>query len=286
MRLTDLSIAFFLPHSGSWRALAGLLLLPAFALSPAHAAKPLNFCFENEHVRPWRTVEGTGLNFLLLKQVSASINTPFSYAGRPWKRCLLELKENRVDGAIGASFKADRLEFGVYPTLPGSSEINVAESLYVERYVVLRRKGTKLSWDGQVFRDDGKPLFKPVGAQLGYSVVDNLKAIGVAVDDSGHSAHDVLKKLQFSRIEAAVMLSGEARQLLDDVEGFRDSLEILPTPLVEKHYFLMLSRGLVAKQPELARSVWAGIARARASSAYQLEERKVLGAGGGQAPRR
>lgn len=240
------------------------------AASPilSFAAPPLVFCYEDADVRPWRTARGEGLNFELLDLVAREAKQSFAYVARPWKRCLAELKNNTVDGAIGASWKADRVEFGVYP---GDTKVDPGKSLYSEKYIVLRRKGSAVGWDGKAFTQ----LNGPVGIQLGYSAADNLKALNVAVDDGARGARELFGKLAAGHINLAVSLAGEAQATLADNDKFRDKLEILPIPLVEKPYYLMLSKGVVSARPELAETIWSGIAKARKNPGYLAKEQSV-----------
>ncbi len=255
-----------------FRRWLSLLSLLALATS-AHAAPPLDsavLCYENENVRPWRTKVGTGLNFEVLENVATALSLRFRFEGVPWKRCLFELKNNRYIGAIGGSFKPERMDYGIYP---GGNPPDSSKALYVERYVVVRRKGGTANWDGKRF----EKLIHPAGVPLGYSVVDDLRRSGITVDDGARTAVDVLQKLLFERIDVAVLLQGEMGALLAEDAGLREKLEILPKPFVEKPYFLLLSHQLVKTRPELAEQIWSGISRVRSNAAYQEKERQALG---------
>lgn len=246
------------------------LLVPAAATQAAPPLDSVVLCYENENVRPWRTQAGTGLNFEVLDNVSARLKLRVRFEGVPWKRCLFELKNNRYIGAIGASFKPERMEYGNYP---GGNPPDSSKALYVERYVVVRRKGTAVSWDGRHFDQ----LNRPAGAPLGYSVVDDLRRSGIMVDDGARTAADVLQKLLFERIDVAVLLQGEMSSLLAEDARLREKLEILPKPFIEKPYYVLLSHELLKARPELAEQIWSGIAQARSNTAYQEKERRALG---------
>lgn len=258
-------------------ALTRLLMLSCLCLAPlVQAAAPqeeLVFCYENENVRPWRTKAGSGLNFELLNTVATELKLHFRYEGSPWKRCLFELKGNLRAGAIGASFKPERIEYGRYPESDGNRHLpDSSKLIYSERYVVVRRKGSLVGWNGNAFEQ----LKQPVGAPLGYSVVDDLRHKGIEVDDGSHTAGIVLQKLVLERIDAGVLLQGEIVSLLAEDTRLKEKLEILPKPFAEKPYYLMLSHQLVQSRPELAARIWATIARVRASPAYQAKERRAL----------
>lgn len=258
--------------------LAALLLAPTIATA---APIELALCYEDENVRPWRTRDGGGLNFELLDQVATSLGLRFRYIGMPWKRCLHELKNNEYAGAIGASFKPERQANGTYPAAAHDMQkADAGRALYAERYIVIRRKGSAVDWDGRSF----SPLRLPVGAPLGYSVVDDLRRTGIAVDDGTHGVPDLLHKLLLARIDAAVLLQGELETVLAANPPLREKLEILPQPFAEKPYYLLLSHRLLRAEPELAQRIWQGVARERAAPAWQDKERRALGAlrSGGQ----
>jgi polar amino acid transport system substrate-binding protein len=247
-------------------AMLGLLLLP----DAAQAAKDeLVFCYEETDIRPWQTKTGTGLSFDLLNEVSIRTKTKFSYVARPWKRCLHEVKTNQVDGAIGVSWKTDRLDIGAYP---GDSGPDASRAMHIERYVVIRKKNSSVNWDGIAFSN----LSAPVGTQFGYSAVDNLKALNIPVDDGARGAHELLTKLKQNRIAAAVLLGGEANSLFAEHEGFRTDLEILSKPLVEKPYYLMLSHDLAKKNGAQSESLWNTISKVKQSAAYQEKQKRTL----------
>lgn len=252
---------------------AGALFFALSLTAPAWAAQPLTFCLEKADVRPWRTQEGGGLNIELLNRAAKQLHLQFIYQGMPWKRCLAQLKSNEVQGAIGASFKAERLEMGVYP---GTAKPDASKRLNFDRYVVIRRRDSKVSWDGKSFQH----LDGPVGIQLGYSIGDHLKSLGVPVDDGSQRPNELLLKLIAGRIPAAAMLDGEASTSLNNDPKLLAQVEVLPTPLTEKPYFLMLSHAFVKSQPQLAQNIWNAIQEVRNSAAYQKLEREAMNGAG------
>ena len=57
-----------------------LICLQSLAVS---AAETLTFCYESVDVRPWRTVEGKGLNFDLINAAAAKLGIQVKYEGIP-----------------------------------------------------------------------------------------------------------------------------------------------------------------------------------------------------------
>ncbi|MES2263206.1 MAG: transporter substrate-binding domain-containing protein [Pseudomonadota bacterium] len=250
-----------------------LLALLCGGAACAHAGEPetVTVCFERQDVKPWRTEQGGGLNFELLKLVEQRLAIHFDFQSVPWKRCLAQLQANAYDGAFAVSYKPDRRELGVYPgTADGGEQVDVSKRMHIDRYVLLRKKGSRVDWDGKVLRNvDG-----PVGFQLGYSIGDMLRAQHVDVDEGSQRADELARKLIAGRLAAAAMGGSDAHSVMSG--PMASQLEMLPLPLTEKPYFLVLSHAMVAKRPELAQRIWRATEQVRNSPAYKKIERAAL----------
>lgn len=250
---------------------AGFALCASAALATEPGKPPsaaLRLCFESATIQPWRTAEGKGLNIELLQLVSHQLNQPFLYQALPWKRCLASLQANEVDGAFAASFSPERLEIGAYP---GGKLADPAKRMHTDRYVLLKRKGTAVQWDGkQISHLDGA-----VGVQLGYSIGAQLRGWGVAVEEGNQGALALARRLMVGRVGAVAMGGSDATMLMAQPE-IANQLEELPLPLTEKPYYLMLSHQLLATQPELAQRIWKTVETVRNSPAYKKQERQAM----------
>ncbi len=233
------------------------------------ATETLTFCYESVDVRPWRTVDGKGLNFDLISAAAAKLGIQVKYEGIPWKRCLAELQANRMDGAFGVSFKTDRLDVGVYP---GGSQPDDSKRLFTDAYMLLRNKGSKVTWDGKNIGG----LEGAVGIQLGYSVGDQLKGMHIPVDDGSINLRELVRKLVAGRIGAAAIGGSDATYLSSKEPTLAKQFEILPIPLVQKPYFLMLSHRVFDANPERALRLWKAIETERKSAAYIRREQAAL----------
>lgn len=227
---------------------------------PALARDHVTLCYEAQDVRPWRTEKGEGLNFTLLKMVGQRLDIEFDFQSIPWKRCLAQLRINAVDGAFAVSFKPDRREIGEYP---GGAHADAAKRMHTDTYVLLRRRGSKVEWDGKQFNH----LDGAIGFQLGYSVGDVLRAHNVEVDEGSQRAEELARKLIAGRVAAAAMGGSDAAGLMRGPLGAQ--LEQLPVPIIEKPYFLILSHALVASRPQLAARIWNEIEKVRNSATYR-----------------
>jgi polar amino acid transport system substrate-binding protein len=251
------------------RPLFSLLLVGGwlFAAMPAKAQQAITLCFERQEVLPWRTLDGHGLDFELLNEAARRIGIRFDYRSMPWKRCLAQVKANEVDGLFAASFSADRQDIGVYP---GGPQADPARRMHTDSYVLVRRKGSAIDWDGKKFSHvDGR-----IGFQLGYSVGEFLRSKQVPVDEGSQQADELVQKMLAGRLSAAALGGGDAVRLMRS--PVTDQLEVLPVPLVEKPYYLVLSHRLVEKDPKLAERIWDAIGAVRAQPAYRKRERVVV----------
>lgn len=244
---------------------AGFLAAVACA-SVVAADKPasMKLCYEDQDVYPWVMKDRPGLNIVHLKAVEQKLGVKLEMAPLPWKRCQESLKEGSVDGLFAASFKTDRLEIGVYPMT--GDKPNAGQAMMDDSYSLYRLKGGAAQWDGKKLTVTGA-----VGAQPGYSIIDQLKQLGVKVDEGARSADDNLKKLIAGRVEAVALQTLEGDNSLRTTAEFADKIEKVNPKLVEKPYFLMLSKQFVGKYGDFSKELWKTVADVRDSADYKAK---------------
>jgi len=248
-----------MPRVDTTRAALFAGLIGLLLCAPTQASDRLTLCFENRDVLPWRNLALQGLNFELLKRIEPKLNLQLQFQPLPWKRCLAKLKNNEVDGAFSVSYSADRREFGAYP---GRGTPDPQWRMHMARYYLMRKKGSHIAWDGKRFNNvDGK-----IGFQLGYSVGEMLRAQDMPVDESKDTIDSVARKLLTGRLAGAAVFDSEVTVLMTGPLGTQ--LEVLPTPLVEKPYFLILSNRLVKSDPALAERIWKAVEEVRNGREY------------------
>lgn len=251
-----------------------LCCLLAHARVQAAPGEHITLCFERQEVRPWRTLDGGGLNFELLAEVAKRTGVTFDYQSMPWKRCLEQLKANQVGGAFAVSFNRERMTLGAYPGVVAGApdpRADASKRMHVDTYMLVRPRGSRLDWDGKTIRN----LEGRIGFQLGYSVGEFLRARGVPTDEGSQRSDELMQKLIVGRLAGAAMGGGDAARLMRGPHG--KGLEMLPVPLIEKPYFLVLSKALAANQPQLATRLWDAIEDVRNSPAYRKREQQELG---------
>ena len=177
-----------------------LALLPSSALSAADATI-LRIVYEEQPNPPRHLGEGPvvpeppGITVDLLRLVVQRLGLSLQLLRAPWQRGLYMVETGQADGIFHASFKVDRLPIGVYPMADGQPD--EGRAIFRQKYVFYVRQGGAVTWDGAVLAG----ATRPVGATAGYSVISDLEALGIAVDDERNQLVN-FRKLQEGRIDA------------------------------------------------------------------------------------
>lgn len=230
---------------------------PAAAPQPHdgdHAA--WTFCFEDRDILPWRTRAGTGLNIDLLDAASRQAGLQLRYVALPWRRCQSGVARGEIDGLFAISHSGERERLWVYP--PDEPDRSLFR-MFQDGYILLRRRGDAVSVvDGRVIALRGR-----IGAQPGYSVVDDLRQQGFDVDDGTQEPALIVRKLMEGRLGAAALGMNAWRDLQAQDDLALDGIEALAKPLVVKDYFLVVSRRRHALSLGATRALWEAIADQR-----------------------
>ena len=184
----------------------------------------------------------------------------------PWKRCLQSLAEGSVDGAFNASFKESRLQFGAYPTKDDGT-VDTERRLTTIAYYFYKKKGTSFSWDGEKASGNDKSI----GAPAGYSIVGDLKKIGLKVSEAPSSTQN-LKKLISERISAVALQGVTGDYYITKNAEFSDVEKVEPA-LKTKPYYLMISHQFKKKSPETAEKIWDAVGQLREEQLQTLTEK-------------
>lgn len=242
--------------------LIALTLLASSTASFAADKPTVKACTENEDSYPWVLKDRPGLSIQMLRAVEKQIGAKVEVAPLPWKRCLDEVKSGSMDAAFKISYSPARAaELGNYPM--AGDKPDASKRMLTDSYSLYRVKGVAVDWDGKVLKVAGS-----VGAQSGFSVVDQLKTLGVRVDDATRSADDNLKKLLAGRIDALALQTEEGDVSIENNPEFKGKLERIKPFLVEKPYFFIFSKQFAAKNPDHVKEVWDAIGRVRDSAEY------------------
>jgi polar amino acid transport system substrate-binding protein len=240
-------------------------LLPAVG----RCAEPvLHLCYEDQTEWSWiRPPHGSDSGYVLLELVRVRLDQRFDYVGLPWKRCLAQVQDGSMDGAVGASFLPERQAIGVYPTAAeGQPDAN--RRLTMNGYHLFVPKDSPLGWDGQHFSN----LTGPIATIIGYSIIDQLKAAGATVYPTSAGADQTLALFRLvlgGHAAGAAMISAGGDAVLANHPEIASQLVKYPVPLVQKPYYLIFSHQFYDANRTLAEQIWNSLAQLRDSAEYK-----------------
>lgn len=247
------------------RCLLTLLVVGLWGPGASHAAEApqMQICTGDDDAYPWQMNERPGLLMHLMQMVEQRVGGRFTITAKPWKRCLLELRSGDVHAAFKSSYSPERAAEGaVFPML--GDRPDAAKRMLMDSYSLFRLKGSHVEWDGRQLRADGV-----IGAQTGFSIVAQLRALGATVDDGTRLAPVSLQKLLAGRVVAVALQTQEGDTRLAQNPEFAARIERVQPVLTEKPYFLVYSRQFFAQHEDHARAIWDAIALARESAEFR-----------------
>jgi polar amino acid transport system substrate-binding protein len=240
------------------------------ASAPAQAAPAtISLCLEEADVYPWQMKDEKGLHPILLDMVAQKLGIKVDYVVLPWKRCLLYIATGAVAGGFGASYSEDRAQFAEYPM--AGNKPDPKRRIRMDSYSLYRLQGSDVNWDGKKFSN----LTGPVGAQMGYSIVRDLKRMGVETEDGAINAEVNMRKLLVGRVKAIALLTVGGDFLIKQPE-FVGKVERVNPPLIEKPYFVIFGKDYYQANSKTVEDFWSMIAAVRNSPEYQKKEISML----------
>lgn len=249
-----------------------ILFIVLFLIFPMHlmsASKKVLLAYDVKANPPFYLGSGTqtdwkkpGITLELLKSMETKLNIDMYFRRIPWNRSLYLLGLNEIDGVFHASFKPERMKIGVYPMRNGKPDPD--KRVMSNSYVIYKRKDSPLQWDGKKFSH----LNGYIGATLGFSIVDDLKQMGVNVSE-GKNQLDNLRRLITGRLDGVAALETMTDlYILGNPEKFKAIVKLSP-PLRTKPYYLILSHRFVKTNPKLASDIWNEFERMRVSGEFR-----------------
>lgn len=234
----------------------------------AAATSTMRIAFEDREQYPYYLGEGDeidwerpGISVEIVKKAAEDLGIEVVFMRQPWKRCLMSLGSGQADAIFNSSFVKERMYYGVYPGRTQVPDPNFR--IATISYSLYRLQGSGVSWDGHHLTGvDG-----PIGAVRGYSIVEDLKRMGIKLEEVGSSRQNLIK-LGIGRVSGAVLQTVTGDQLLKS-DAF-PTIERVDPPLVTKAYYLVMSRSFVRENPEMAAKFWSKIAELRDSMTAQL----------------
>ncbi len=241
-----------------------------FALT-AHACR-LNIAYSDQASPPYYLGEGQvipanpGIAVDLVNLAAVKLGCKIAWKRLPNRRAQRALEQGHVDAMLLLSYNPQRAAYAAYPMAGDAPD--PALRLARLRYSVFVKKGDTLQWQNQQF----SPRPALVGANAGFSVVQDLRAMGLTVDEAPSTSNNV-QKLLLGRISAFVGQDLQTDLVLEE-RGIT-SVHKLPEPFSSKDYYLPFSQHYFAQFPANATRLWTQIAEVRKAYGKELARKYV-----------
>ncbi|WP_299787400.1 hypothetical protein [uncultured Shewanella sp.] len=203
---------------------------------------------------------GVLADLLILTAEELAIELNFSFM--PWKRCIQQLSQGKVDGIIAAIWASERDSWGVFPKA-GEAVDNEMAIWFVD-YLIYTKSGSALTWDGKSFSG----VRHGIAAPLGYIAHQKLSAMGVLHEQS-LSLTDGFALLALERLDGYVVEETIGRRVVMDLQ-LSDKLESLTRPFMRVHWFMPVSHQWYKAYPEFSLSFWSTLSEIRKTQGKRL----------------
>ncbi|ABC31796.1 ABC-type amino acid transport/signal transduction systems, periplasmic component/domain [Hahella chejuensis KCTC 2396] len=250
----------------------GLLLLQGLWTPTALAEPPpIRICYESDHMPPYSLSDAEALRDRagvlpeLIDIAAERVGLPYKFYRRPWKRCIRDLEENRLDALFAAIWLKERETWGVYPNLNG--ELDPNRRLWSAIYPIFVANDSKLQYSNGEFQG----LKFGVGAPVGYVAYQKLERMGVLAPSS--LTPDVgFELLIRNRLDGYVIDQSIGRTLARNM-GLSDAITTLPEPFLISDWYLVISHKFYEERTQDAESLWAALAQTREEMGEYLLEK-------------
>lgn len=233
--------------------LAFLLLFPSIVFSQP---KPIVLCMDDNWF-PYTIFEDgetKGIHTKVIKHALDELGYTYHIKPKPWKRCLLDLENGKVDAVFPASYKASRAEIGFYPPEAATDAISPWRLSQVE-HALITHSGTAYDYDGDI-----SSIPQPIGMGLAGAFTDTLEKKGLKVKRN-RTAKANIEMLMRGRIKSVSMAPLQAAEFLSS-EKYSQFLKQHKLPLRSKSYFLIFAKNThLSKKERLL--IWNAIAKTR-----------------------
>jgi len=147
-----------------------------------------------------------------------------------------------------------RLQYGLYPMKNGKPDPD--KRVTTLSYFLYKKQGDTLQATNDSLVEKGVTI----AAKRGFSIVDNLKNLGVKVVEVSSST-SLFRMLEIGRVRGVALQDTEGDFHVKNMGP--NHIEKLFPSLKTKHYYLMLSHQFVEKHPEIADKLWTKISEIR-----------------------
>lgn len=202
-----------------------------------------SFPFYRKANNPGKTHPGIFIEFA--KILEREMNIKLTIRRLPWKRSLQELKRGEVHGILTASYAPEREKIGRYPQKDG--KVDPSRRFSSSSYYLYTKTNSPIEWDGKTIKN----VFGHIGAQRGFSVASDLRAMGLKVEEVTN-IEAIFRMLKNDRLVAVAAHKESGDVLMHQYS----KLKRLKRPLSTKPYYFLLSHPFYRSNPEFSERLW------------------------------
>lgn len=232
-----------------------LLLSAAVNAAPADPPPPISFCYEGDlqnarvpqlQIGPYQVFGDIAGRVALAVQ---QLQLPATFHKMPWRRCLKAVADGSIDAAFAIAWTKERATSLIYPDgLPAQRPHPLR--MYQIRYVIYRKKGGQIDWDGQQFSQ----IRNGVAAPQGYAAEKQLAELGV-LNPVNLDTASALKLVANDRLDAFVFPDNTVASVLHNHPD-ADRLEPMPHFFSQTDVFLVFSPTFAQRSSAVMQALW------------------------------
>ena len=232
------------------------------------SAQALEVCYEDRPNPPDYYGSGAiiperpGASIELMQQLGQQLKLNIKFRRLPWRRCMLLLRQGRVDAIPGMGYLESRSDFAVYP-MQGSGP-DARYRLGDGAFYFYRRKNSPVEWNGRKL----EKLKGKVGFISGYSVEAALGNDGLAAEGARHQQQN-LEKLLRGHIGLLVGYNNMVDVVMRQKPELSKGIEKIYPAYQSYNYFLVFSRQYASAKPLKHKNIWVALEKIRESARYQ-----------------
>ncbi|KUM01922.1 transporter substrate-binding domain-containing protein [Chromobacterium subtsugae] len=204
-----------------------LFLLPAMLCALGARADELTMCYDKYPpyaLGEFDTVAGGGIKVRLLQEIGRQLGLAVTVKIMPWKRCLTEAKEGRVDGILPLYKTPEREQYMEF-SAPVMRQYNCF--LY-----------KKSAFRGAVdWRDYDRLKTHRLGMEIGSVVDKDMEAAFMTAHpiERARDSVTLIKMIESGRIDLATIDSNVGKYLVNQ-QGVADAIGVSDVPIGELSY--------------------------------------------------
>ena len=199
--------------------------------------------------------ERPGVAVEMVQAAAASCDVAPEFARYPGGRLLALATDNTIDAIVLLSFSPDRLAMGAYPMKGDIADPDF--QIATLSYAFYVRSDSDIAWDGKTVTG----LARPIGANLGWSIVQDLTKMNLPVEPAKDTQNN-FNKLLLGRIDAVAMHTTIGDAYLEE-HALGAKVKLLHPPITSKAYYLVFSHAWHEQHAALAECLWQSIATQR-----------------------